>query len=98
MFADPGAFAVLARWAPATVSLFARVVGDEYEKAKKGWPGKDGASKTVDAGTIAQMAAAIDALTKADANVAEAAAGMTRARAHGRWRSMRWGSWRSWRA
>lgn len=81
VFADPGAFAVLARWAPATVSLFARVVGDEYEKAKKGWPGKDGASKTVDAGTIAQMAAAIDALTKADANVAEAAAGMTREQA-----------------
>ena len=56
----------------------ARVVGDEYAKARKGWPGKDGASKVVDAGTIARMAAAIDAMRAADANAAEAAAGMTR--------------------
>ena len=77
MFADAGAAQVLARWAPATVALFARVVGDEYAKARKGWPGKDGASKVVDAGTIARMAAAIDAMRAADANAAEAAAGMT---------------------
>ena len=78
VFADPGAARVLARWAPATVALFARVVGDEYAKAREGWPGKDGASKVVDAGTVARMAAAIDAMRAADANAAEAAAGMTR--------------------
>ena len=42
VFADQGAARVLARWAPATVALFARVVGDEYAKAREGWPGKDG--------------------------------------------------------
>ena len=77
MFADPGASAVLARWAPATVALFARVVGDEYAKAREGWPGKDGRRRLWAAGTIARMAAAIDAMRAADANAAEAAAGMT---------------------
>ena len=81
VFADQGAARVLVRWAPATVALFARVVGDEYAKAREGWPGKDGASKVVDAGTIARMAAAIDAMRAADANAAEAAAGMTREQA-----------------